>query len=107
MLIEPDHPVPQRLAVHAADPRRFRTRRAIQDRRYRQQPPGPRHILRSCRKPPQLCRREVLPHRNRLAHGKHPQFASFNHAYADSGIVQHRESATPRIGINPIRWYYG
>jgi hypothetical protein len=58
LLVEPDHPVPQRLPVHSPDPRRFRTRRPIQDRCYRQQPPRLRHILRSCRKPPQLCCRE-------------------------------------------------
>jgi hypothetical protein len=36
MLVEPDHPVPQRLPVHPADPRRFRARGAIHDRCKRQ-----------------------------------------------------------------------
>src|SRR5260221_11104311 len=40
------------------------------------------------------------PHRNRLSHGKPPQFAILNHAALDSGIPT--ESATQRIGIRQV-----
>src|SRR5262249_5057442 len=54
-------------------------------------------IFRSLGNPATLAGRIVRPHRNRLAHGKPPQFAILNHAAIDSGIP--RESATQRLGI--------
>src|SRR5262249_50911939 len=58
-------------------------------------------IFRSLGKPANLAGRIVRPHRNRLAHGKPPQFAILNHAAIDSGIP--RESATQRLGISRSR----
>jgi alanine dehydrogenase len=43
-----------------------------------------RGILRVLRKPANLAGRIVRPHRNSLGHGKHPPFATLNHAAADS-----------------------
>src|SRR5262249_24613098 len=57
-------------------------------------------IFRSLGKPANLAGRIVRPHRNRLAHGKPPQFAILNHAAIDSGIP--RESATQRLGITRL-----
>jgi len=64
----------------------------------RQQPARLRDILRALRKPANLAGRIVRPHRNRLAHGKHPPFATLNHAARDSEIPG--ESAVQRVGIS-------
>ena len=85
MLIEPvrpllvvsDHPVPQCLAVHPADLRRFLPRSPVEYGRKRQKPSRLRSILCASRKPPNLTGRIVRPNRHCLAHGKHPPFAIF------------------------------
>ena len=99
LLVEADHPVPQRLAIHPADLRCVLPRGPIEHSRDRQQPSRLRGILRPLRKLANLAGRIVRPHRNRLAHGKHPPFATLNHAARDSEIRE--ESATRRIGIKP------
>ena len=79
LLVEPDYPVTQRLAIHPAELRCFFTRNPVQHRRKRQKPSRLRPILRALRKPPNLTGRIVRPNRHRLAHDKHPSFANFNH----------------------------
>src|SRR5215831_2668661 len=56
-----------------------------------------RSVFRSLGKSANLAGGIVRPHRNSVAHGKPPQFATLNHAAVDSGIP--RESATQRLGI--------
>ena len=68
LLVEPDNPVPQRLTVHSANPRRILTRCSIEHRRNRQKPPRLRGVLRPLGKPANLARRKVRPHRNSSAH---------------------------------------
>src|SRR5512132_638755 len=99
LLIEPDHPVPQRLTIHATDLRRVLPRGAVEHGRNRKQPSRLRSILRPLGKPANLTGSIVRPHRNSVAHGKPLQFAILNHAAIDSGIP--RESATQRLGIRP------
>src|SRR5262249_16263341 len=98
LLVESDHPVPQRLTIHSADLRRLFPRGSVEHRRDRQQPPRLRGILRPLSKPANLASRIVRPHRNGLAHGKRPS-------------VSHLESLLPSFR-NPRRvshcevWYY-
>src|SRR3954469_1243153 len=101
LLVEPDYPVTQRLAIHPAEVRCFFTRNPVQHRRKRQKPSRLRPILRALRKPPNLTGRVVRPNRHRLAHGKHPSFANLNHVTGDSGIP--RESPNRRVGIRGCR----
>src|SRR5262249_20189881 len=98
LFVEPDHPVPQRLTIHATDRGRLFPRRAVEHGRNRQQPSRLRSIFRSLGKTANLAGGVVRPHRNGPAHGKPPQFAILNHAAIDSGIP--RESATQRLGIS-------
>src|SRR5439155_19175121 len=99
--VEPDHPVPQRLAIHPADLRRVFPRGPIEHSRNRQKPSRLRDILCALRKLANLADRIVRPYRNCLAHGKHPPFATLNHAARDSEIPG--ESAAPRVGISSSR----
>jgi hypothetical protein len=57
-------------AIHPTDLRHLLTRGALEHCRNRQKPTRLRDILRSLRKPANLARLMVRPHRNRLAHGK-------------------------------------
>jgi len=68
-IIEPDHPVPQRLPIHPADLCCLGPRGSIEHRRNRQQPSRLRNVLRLFRKPANLAGRVFRPHRNSLAHG--------------------------------------
>src|ERR1700675_1849575 len=86
LLVEADYPVPQRLAIHSADLGRVFPQGSVKHSRNRQQPARLRDILRPLRKPANLDGRIVRPHWNRLAHGKHPPFATLNHAARDSEI---------------------
>ena len=88
LLVEPDHPVPQRLTIHATDLRRLFPRGAVEHRRNRQKPSRLRSIFRSLGKPANFAGRIVRPHRNRLSHGKPPPFAILNHVASDSGIPE-------------------
>jgi hypothetical protein len=69
LVVEPDHPVPQRLPIHPANLGRLGARGSIKHRRDRQQPARLRSILRQPRKPTNLASRVVSPHRNSSAHG--------------------------------------
>ena len=69
LIIEPDHPVSQRLPIHPADPGCRGARGSIKDRRDRQQPPRLRRILHPFRQPANLVGSVVRPHRNSVAHG--------------------------------------
>jgi hypothetical protein len=64
-LIEPVHPVTQRLAVHATDPRSIGPAHTVQNRRNRQQPTALAHILRRSRQPAKLTGRIVTPQLHR------------------------------------------
>jgi hypothetical protein len=88
LLVEPDHPVPQRLTIHATDRGRLFPRGPVEHGRNRQKPPRLPRILRALGKPANLAGRIFCPHRNRLAHGKRPPFAILNHAPRDSGILR-------------------
>src|SRR5215472_17793127 len=78
LLVEPDHPVSQRLTIHATDRGRLFPRGAVEHSRNRQQPSRLRSIFRSLGKTANLAGGVVRPHRNGLAHGKPPQFAILN-----------------------------
>ena len=69
LIIEPVHPVPQRLPIHPADLCRIGPRGSFEHRRNRQQPSRLRDVLRLFCKPAHLAGRVVRPHRNSLAHG--------------------------------------
>src|SRR4029077_10675061 len=97
LLVEPDHPIPQRLTIHPADLGRGLSRGPVKHSRDRQQSSRLRGILCALRKLANLADRIVRPHRNRLAHGKHPPFATLNHTARDSKIPG--ESASRRVGI--------
>jgi hypothetical protein len=97
LLVEADHPVPQRLAIHPANRRRAFPRGPIEHRRNRQKPARLRGILGTLRKLPNLASRIVRPNRNGLAHGKLPPFAILNHPAADSRTRRVSQSAD---------WYY-
>ena len=97
LLVEPDHPIPQCLTIHPADLRRVFPRGAVKHSRDRQQSSRLRGILCAFRKLANLAGRIVPPNRNCLAHGKHPPFATLNHAARDSEIPH--ESAARRVGI--------
>ena len=86
LLVEPDHPIPQCLTIHPADLRRVFPRGPVKHSRDRQQPSRLRGILCAFRKQANLAGRIVRPHRNCLAHGKHPPFATLNHAARDLEI---------------------
>src|SRR5262249_2058369 len=88
LLVEPDHPVPQRLTIHAANLCRLFPRGPLEHGRNRQQPSRLRSVFRSPGKPANLAGVIVRPPRNSLAHGKPPQFAILNHAAVDSGILR-------------------
>src|SRR5262245_29578118 len=100
LLVEPDHPVPQRLTIHAANLCRLFPRGPLEHGRNRQQPSRLRSVFRSLGKPANLAGGIVRPHRNSMAHGKPPQFATLNHAAIDSGIPG--EPTAQRLGIR--RW---
>src|SRR5262249_38936991 len=97
LLVEPDHPVPQGLAIHATNLGGLLPRGAVEHGCNRSQPSRLCSIFRSLGKPANFAGGVVRPHRNSVAHGKPPQFAILNHAGIDSGIP--RESATQRLGI--------
>jgi hypothetical protein len=59
--VEPMHPVPQGLPVHAADPRRLRPVHAVQDRCEGQKAPALVGVLHRRCQPPQLRCRVVRP----------------------------------------------
>jgi hypothetical protein len=62
--------VSQHLPIYPADLCRLGPRGSFERRRNRQQPSRLRDVLRLFRKPANLARRIVRPHRNSLAHGK-------------------------------------
>src|SRR5262249_16965654 len=70
LLVEPDHPVPQRLTIHAANLRRLLPRGAVEHGRNRKQAACLRSVFRSLSKPANLAGGIVRPHRNSVAHGK-------------------------------------
>src|SRR3954462_8179934 len=94
--IEAVHPVPQRLAVHATDPRGIGPAHPIQHRRKRQQTPTLVGVLGGRRKPPQLVGRKVRPHRHRCRHGTNPP-APWNQLNIERGIAN--ESERKAVGI--------
>jgi hypothetical protein len=61
MLVEPVHPVAQRLSVHAADPRCLRPVHSVENRRDRQQTPALVRVPGGGRQSPELGRRIVRP----------------------------------------------
>jgi hypothetical protein len=61
MLVKAMDPVAQRLAIHAADPRRIGPVHAVQDRCERQKTPALVRVRRRCCKPPQLFSRKIRP----------------------------------------------
>ena len=94
--IEAVHPVPQRLAVHATDPRGIGPAHPIQHRRKRQQTPTLVGVLGGRRKTPQLVGRKVRPHRHRCRHGTNPP-APWNQLNIERGIAD--ESERKAVGI--------
>src|SRR6266545_3683537 len=72
LLVEPDHPVPQRLTVHSADLCRVFPRGAVEHRCDRQQPACLRRILHPLRNATNIAACIVRPHRNGSPHGKRP-----------------------------------
>src|SRR5262245_60391562 len=105
LLVEPDHPVPQGLAIHATNLGGLLPRGAVEHGCNRSQPSRLCSIFRSRGKPANFAGGVVRPHRNSVAHGKPPQFAILNHAGIDSGIP--RESATQRLGISRSSSFWG
>src|SRR3954467_2352356 len=95
--IEAVHPVPQRLAVHAADPRGIGPAHPIQHRRKRQQTPTLVGVLGGRRKTPQLVGRKVRPHRHRCRHGTNPP-APWNQLNIERGIAS--ESERKAVGMS-------
>ena len=95
--IEAVHPVPQRLAVHATDPRGIGPAHPIQHRRKRQQTPTLVGVLGGRRKTPQLVGRKVRPHRHRCRHGTNPP-APWNQLNIERGIANEFRTEG--------RWYY-
>ena len=95
--IEAVHPVPQRLAVHATDPRGIGPAHPIQHRRKRQQTPTLVGVLGGRRKPPQLVGRKVRPHRHRCRHGTNPP-APWNQLNIEREIASEVRTEG--------RWYY-
>jgi hypothetical protein len=63
LLVKPDHPIPQRLTIHAADLGSFFPRAPIQHRGDRQQSPRLRGVLRSRRQATKLPAGIVPPYR--------------------------------------------
>jgi len=61
VIIEPDHPVSQRLPIRPADLGRLGSRGSIEQRSDRQQPARLRDVLRVFRKPANLASRVVRP----------------------------------------------
>src|SRR5271168_5540686 len=84
--IEPDHPVPQRLTVHAADLRRLLSRAAVEHRRDRKQSARLRRILHPLRNPPNIAARTVLRTTMARPMANDPPFATLNHFADDLGI---------------------
>jgi hypothetical protein len=72
LLVEPDHPVPQRLTVHPANLGCFFPQSAVEYCRDRQQSARLPAVLRPLGKPADLADSKVRPYRNRPAHGKRP-----------------------------------
>ena len=72
LFVEPYHPVPQRLAVHAAGFRRLRPRPPVKYRRERQQPPRLGDIFPALGQPPKFRARIVRPQLDGAPHGKRP-----------------------------------
>jgi hypothetical protein len=70
MRIEPDHPIPQRLTVHPADPCSLRAGSTIEHRRDRQQPTRLCRVFCLPSQAPQLISRVVVAQRDGLSHGK-------------------------------------
>src|SRR3954464_3171952 len=94
--IEAVHPVPQRLAVHATDPRGIGPAHPIQHRRKRQQTSTLVGVLGGRRKTPQLVGRKVRSHRHRCRHGTNPP-APWNQPTSERGIGD--ESERKAFGI--------
>jgi len=97
--VEPHHPVTDDLQRHRADPRRLGTRRAVVDRRQRQQTPCLRRIPGSARRRPQRWRLIIRTKGKRLAHGEAPMLAKLNQKHSASGKAL-RESGPSGPGIN-------
>src|SRR5215208_2691756 len=93
------HPVPQRLAVHATDPRGIGPAHPIQHRRKRQQTPTLVGVLGGRRKPPQLVGRKVRPHRHRCRHGTNPP-APWNQLNIEREIAS--ESERKAVGMRRV-----
>src|SRR6187551_1022311 len=100
--IEAVHPVPQRLAVHATDPRGIGPTHPIQHRRKRQQTPTLVGVLGGRRKTPQLVGRKVRPHRHRCRHGTNPP-APWNQLNIERGIANESERKAVGIRRSPER----
>ena len=75
LLIEAMHPVPQRLAIHAADARRLLAIHSVANRRQCQQPPRLIGVLRLRRQAAQGVRLKIIPNSNRCAHLRLPNQA--------------------------------
>ena len=101
LLVEPDHPVPQRLTVHPTDLGGIFPQSAVEHCRDRQQPPRLRGILRPLGKPADLVGTKVRPHRNRLAHGKRPSVCHLKSCR--SRFVNPRESQALRGLVEVLR----
>ena len=86
VLVEADHPVSKRLAVHPANLGRLCPRGTIKHRSDCQQPTRLTDIPRPLCKPTDLARFEIPTNPNRLTHGKPPPFANLNQFSSDLGI---------------------
>ena len=94
--IEAVHPVPQRLAVHATDPRGIGPAHPIQHRRKRQQTPTLVGVLGGRRKTPQLVGRKLRPHPSPLL--------PWHESSRAMESAQHREGNRQRVRTEG-RWY--
>ena len=111
MRVKPDHPIPQRLAIHPADLGRVFPRGPIQHRRDRQKPSRLRGILRPFRNLADLAGCRTVTHcTNRLAHVRDTLHVChlLNHATADLGNLREKLSQSegwdadfPKAGIIP------
>ena len=94
--VEPQHPVPDDLQRHPADPGRLGPRRPVVDGRQRQQAAGLRGILGLPRRGPQVGGVEIAPQRD--GHGEPPPFAILE-------SESRRPGNPPRVTVSGT-WYY-
>src|SRR5689334_4848029 len=89
LLVEPDDPIAQRLAIHPPDFRCVFARRAIKDRSDGQQPACLPGMLSPPGELANVLGRVIRPNCKSISHGN-PPFATLNHLPGDLGILLSR-----------------